>query len=51
MYVTYDDSTVLERDYVFYPKTDIRTGLRNFAKWYKKYYSGTNMEMAKKIMY
>lgn len=36
--VTYADSEALERDYGFTPTTDIRTGLRVFAEWYKKYY-------------
>ena len=36
--VTYADSTGLERDYGFTPKTGIREGLRKFAEWYKVYY-------------
>lgn len=36
--ITYADSTALERDYGFKPKIDIRTGLREFAIWYSKYY-------------
>lgn len=36
--ITYADSEALSRDYGFTPSTDIRTGLRHFAKWYKKYY-------------
>jgi UDP-glucuronate 4-epimerase len=36
--VTYADSTALERDYGFRPQIDIRTGLRHFAEWYKKFY-------------
>lgn len=36
--VTYADSEALERDYGFKPSTDIRTGLRKFAEWYKSYY-------------
>jgi UDP-glucuronate 4-epimerase len=36
--VTYADSTALERDYGFRPQIDIRTGLRRFAEWYKKFY-------------
>lgn len=36
--VTYADSAQLERDYGFTPKTDIRTGLKNFATWYRDYY-------------
>lgn len=33
--VTYADTTPLERDYGYKPSTDLRTGLRNFARWYK----------------
>lgn len=36
--VTYADSTALEHDYGFRPKVDIRTGLRQFAEWYKDFY-------------
>ena len=36
--VTYADTEALERDYGFTPKTDLRTGLRAFARWYKEYY-------------
>lgn len=36
--VTYADASGLESDYGFTPKTDIRTGLRAFANWYKEYY-------------
>ena len=35
--VTYADSSGLERDYDFCPQTDIRTGLRQFAIWYKRF--------------
>ena len=35
--VTYADTEALERDYGYKPKTDIRTGLRAFAKWYREY--------------
>ena len=35
--VTYADTVALERDYGYKPKTDIRTGLRAFAKWYREY--------------
>lgn len=35
---TYADSSALERDFGFRPATDIRTGLRAFAEWYKDYY-------------
>ena len=36
--VTYADTSALVRDYGFRPSTPLRTGLRNFAQWYKKFY-------------
>lgn len=36
--VTYADTGKLEKDTNFKPGTDLRTGLRNFAEWYKEYY-------------
>lgn len=33
--VTYADTAPLERDFGFKPATSLRTGLRNFAQWYK----------------
>lgn len=36
--VTYADTTPLERDYGYKPSTDLRTGLRSFARWYKGFY-------------
>lgn len=36
--VTYADTTPLERDYGYKPSADLRTGLRNFARWYKDFY-------------
>ena len=36
--VTYADTTPLEKDYGFKPSTDLRTGLRKFAEWYKEFY-------------
>ena len=36
--VTYADTTQLERDYGYKPSTELRTGLRNFARWYKDFY-------------
>ena len=36
--VTYADTTALERDFGYRPETDLRTGLRKFAEWYKEYY-------------
>ncbi len=37
--VTYADTTALERDFGFKPHTSLREGLRNFAVWYKNFYS------------
>ncbi len=36
--VTYADVSELERDFGFKPSTDLRNGLRNFARWYKEFY-------------
>ena len=36
--VTYADTSALERDFGYKPSTPLRTGLRNFAEWYKEYY-------------
>lgn len=36
--VTYADTTKLEEDFGFKPQTDLRTGLRKFAEWYKEFY-------------
>lgn len=36
--VTYADTGKLEADFGFRPSTDLRTGLRAFAEWYKGYY-------------
>lgn len=36
--VTYADATGLENDFGFKPEIDLRTGLRSFAEWYKRYY-------------
>ncbi|MBQ6931719.1 MAG: NAD-dependent epimerase [Clostridia bacterium] len=38
VYRTYADICELEKDFGFKPQTDIRTGLRRFAEWYKGYY-------------
>lgn len=35
--LTYADTSLLERDFGYKPQTDIRTGLRHFAKWYAEY--------------
>lgn len=36
--VTYADTEALQRDFGFKPDTDLRTGLRSFARWYKDFY-------------
>lgn len=36
--VTYADSSALEKDFCFTPKTPLREGLRKFAIWYKEYH-------------
>lgn len=36
--ITYADTSSLERDFGFKPQTTLNVGLREFAKWYKKYY-------------
>lgn len=36
--VTYADTSALERDFGFKPDTSLRTGLRQFAEWYKEFY-------------
>lgn len=36
--VTYADTSDLERDFDFKPKTSLREGLREFAEWYKEFY-------------
>ncbi len=40
MPVTWADTTALEWDYGFTPKTGIQEGLRKFAEWYKAFYAG-----------
>ncbi len=37
--VTYADTEALERDYGYRPSVTLREGLREFARWYKKYQS------------
>jgi len=37
--VTFADTSELERDFGFRPRTGLRDGLRAFAKWYKEYRS------------
>lgn len=41
--VTYADTTELEQDLGYKPNTDLRTGLHNFAVWYKEYYEVSEM--------
>ncbi len=36
--ITYADSSALEEDFGFCPKTGLREGLRKFAQWYKEFY-------------
>lgn len=36
--ITYADTSSLERDFGFKPKTSLRDGLKNFAEWYKNFY-------------
>lgn len=36
--VTFADTTPLEKDYDFKPNTNLRTGLRKFAEWYKYFF-------------
>ena len=36
--ITYADTSELERDFNFRPKTSLREGLRHFAEWHKKFY-------------
>lgn len=38
VYRTYADVSELEKDFGFKPQTDIRTGLKKFAVWYREYY-------------
>ena len=36
--VTYADTSALEREFGFKPRTPLREGLRRFARWYKEFY-------------
>lgn len=36
--ITYADVSGLEQDLGYHPGTDLRTGLRRFAEWYREYY-------------
>ena len=35
--ITYADTSALERDFGFKPNTSLRTGLRKFAEWYRRF--------------
>lgn len=35
--VTFADTAAMERDFGYRPSTDLQTGLRRFANWYKEY--------------
>ncbi|WP_238386368.1 NAD-dependent epimerase/dehydratase family protein [Streptococcus sp. S784/96/1] len=37
--ITFADTTALEEKFGFKPNTDLRTGLRKFAEWYKEFYN------------
>lgn len=37
--ITYADTTPLEEDFGYKPATPLRTGLRKFAEWYKRYHN------------
>lgn len=37
-HVTYADTTTLERDFGFRPKTNLREGVHKFVEWYKDFY-------------
>lgn len=37
--ITYADTFELEKDFEYKPTTDLRTGLRKFAEWYKEFYN------------
>ena len=36
---TWADTAPLQRDYGYTPDTDVLTGIRNFARWYREFYS------------
>lgn len=36
--VTFADTSALEEDFGFKPKTELRDGLKSFAQWYKRYF-------------
>ena len=37
--ITFADTSALERDFGYRPSTDLESGLRQFAIWYRKYYT------------
>lgn len=45
--VTYADTTELELDFGFKPRTPLREGLRKFAEWYKAFYLGEKSDYEK----
>ena len=49
--VTYADTSALERDFGFKPSTDLRTGLRRFAEWYKESVSYTHLDVYKRQVF
>lgn len=40
--VTYSDTSKLDHDYQYFPKTDLCDGLHKFVEWYKEYYKRVN---------
>ena len=36
--ITYCDTSLLKKDFNYSPKTDLKTGISKFVKWYKEYY-------------
>ena len=42
--VTFADTSALEKDFGFKPSTPLRTGLRNFAEWYRAFYGNDRTE-------
>ena len=38
VYKTWADTTALQRDYQFQPKTPVEEGVRRFVEWYLDYY-------------
>lgn len=42
--VTYADTSALEHDFDFKPSTNLRAGLRKFARWYQEFYGDCREE-------